>query len=81
MKKNDLQKYRLRLFLSKLLFIMRLVFFFLFVSMFSAFATETYSQSTKLSLSLNDVTIGDVLRNIEDQSEFRFFYTEKLTSK
>jgi len=70
MKKNDLQKYRPRLFLSKLLFIMRLVFFFLFVSMFSAFATETYSQSTKLSLSLNDVTIGDVLRNIEDQSEF-----------
>lgn len=60
---------------------MRLVFFFLFVSMFSAFATETYSQSTKLSLSLNDVTIGDVLRNIEDQSEFRFFYTEKVSTE
>lgn len=81
MKKNDLQKYRMRLFLSKLLFIMRLVFFFLCVSVFSAFATETYSQSTKLSLSLNDVTIGDVLRSIEDQSEFRFFYTEKVSTE
>jgi len=48
--------------------------------MFTAVATETYSQSTKLSVSLNDVTIGDVLRNIEDQSEFRFFYTDKVST-
>ena len=81
MKKNDLQKCRLRLFLVKLLFTMRLVFFFLCLSMFTAVATETYSQSTKLSLSLNDVTIGDVLRNIEDQSEFRFFYTDKVSTE
>lgn len=81
MKKNDLQKDRLRLLLAKLLFIMRLVFFFICLSIFSAVATETYSQSTKLSLSLNDVTIGDVLRNIEDQSEFRFFYTEKVSTE
>ena len=60
---------------------MRLVFFFLCLSMFTAVATETYSQSTKLSLSLNDVTIGDVLRNIEDQSEFRFFYTDKVSTE
>ena len=81
MKKNDLQKCRLRVFLAKLLFTMRLVFFFLCLSMLTAVATETYSQSTKLSLSLNDVTIGDVLRNIEDQSEFRFFYTDKVSTE
>lgn len=80
MKKNDLQKCRLRVFFAKLLFTMRLVFFFLCLSMFTAVATETYSQSAKLSLSLNDVTIGDVLRNIEDQSEFRFFYTDKVST-
>ena len=78
MKKNDLQKDRYKMLLFKLLFIMRLVFFFTCLSIFSAVATETYSQSTKLSLSLNDVTIEDVLRSIEDQSEFRFFYTEKV---
>lgn len=81
MKKNDLQKCRLRVFLAKLLFTMRLVFFFLCLSMFTAVATETYSQSTKLSVSLNDVSIGDVLRNIEDQSEFRFFYTDKVSTE
>ncbi len=80
MKKIDLQKDRLRSVLPKLLLTMRLVFFFLCLSVFSAVATETYSQSTKLSMSMNDVTIVDVLKSIEDQSEFRFFYTEKLST-
>lgn len=81
MKKIDLQIDRTRSNLPKLLLKMRLVFFFLCLFVFSAVATETYSQSTKLSMSMNDVTIVDVLKSIEGQSEFRFFYTEKLSAE
>ena len=41
-------------------------------------ATETYSQMTKLSLKLEDVKISDALREIENQSEFFFLYSPKL---
>ena len=41
-------------------------------------ATETYSQMTKLTLKLEDVKISDALREIENQSEFYFLYSPKL---
>jgi TonB-linked SusC/RagA family outer membrane protein len=41
----------------------------------ASLASETYSQSTKLTVVLNNTSIEDVLRAIEDQSEFRFFYS------
>lgn len=81
MKKNDLQKDHWWSFLPKMLMIMKLAIFILCLSMFSAVATETYSQSTRLSVSMSDVTIGDVLKSIEEQSEFRFFYTEKISTE
>ena len=41
----------------------------------ASLASETYSQSTKLTVVLNNTSVEDVLRAIEDQSEFRFFYS------
>jgi TonB-linked SusC/RagA family outer membrane protein len=41
-------------------------------------ATETYSQMTKLTLKLEDVKISDALKEIENQSEFFFLYSPKL---
>lgn len=80
MKKYELRKAPLWAFLLKLFIAMKLVILLLCTSVLSALATDSYSQTTKLSLSMNNVTIGDVLKTIEDKSEFRFFYTEKVAT-
>ena len=41
-----------------------------------AFSATTYSQSTKLSVNLKDATVGEVIKAIEEQSEFLFLYQE-----
>lgn len=53
---------------------MRIVLFFLAVSITQAFALESYGQSTRLNLNFNNETIGKILEKIEDQSEFYFMY-------
>ncbi|MDR0863840.1 MAG: SusC/RagA family TonB-linked outer membrane protein [Candidatus Symbiothrix sp.] len=37
-----------------------------------------YSQTTKLSIRMNNVTVKDVFKKIEAQSEYRFFYNDDL---
>ena len=78
MKKNGLQKDLYGFFLCKLLIIMRLSIFLICLSVFTVAAAGSYSQNTKVSVSMRNSTIEEVLKNIENQSEFRFFYTEKL---
>ncbi|MBK5194452.1 MAG: TonB-dependent receptor [Proteiniphilum sp.] len=56
--------------------IMRLCLFFIIVSTAMAFSATTYSQSTNLSVNLKDATVKEVIRAIEDQSEFLFLYRE-----
>lgn len=56
--------------------IMRLSLFFLVVSTAMAFSAATYSQSTKLSVNLRDATVREVIKAIENQSEFLFLYQE-----
>ncbi len=60
---------------------MKLSLFIICLAVFSVAASESYSQSTKLSLDLRNVSINNVLREIEDQSEFRFFYSEDIDTK
>ncbi|MDO9341622.1 MAG: carboxypeptidase-like regulatory domain-containing protein, partial [Bacteroidales bacterium] len=62
----------------KLLLTMKISAFLLFCCLVNIFADPTYSQSTKISLNLKDVTIEDVLNRIEDVSEFFFLYNNKL---
>ena len=57
---------------------MKITMLLLFVSITGVFATETYAQATKLTLQLNDKTIKEILAQVEDQSEFRFFYNENV---
>ena len=45
---------------------------------FSAVASETYSQSTKVTLDLKNVQIKEVLEEIEEASDFFFVYNNKL---
>lgn len=47
----------------------------LFFAIATSWASESYSQSAKLTVVLNNTSIEEVLRAIEDQSEFRFFYS------
>ena len=55
---------------------MKLTIFILTVSILSSFSAETYSQITKLTISQNNSTLLNVLKAIEVQSEFKFFYNE-----
>lgn len=64
----------------KILRIMRFYLLFLVLSVASAFASTSYSQSTALTLQLNNTPIEDVLNRIEEQTEFRFLYNKKIVN-
>ena len=53
---------------------MKLTIFLLLVTFWGSWAVETYSQTTRLTVKMEKSTIEDVLLNIENQSEYRFFY-------
>ena len=57
---------------------MKISVFLLFATFLSMYAESSYSQNTRLSMNVNDVTVGEVLSNIEDQSEFYFLFSNKL---
>ncbi|WP_372933687.1 SusC/RagA family TonB-linked outer membrane protein [Mariniphaga sediminis] len=57
---------------------MKITGFLLFVTVASLFATETYAQITKLNLRAENAEIAEVLQKVEKQSEFRFFYNERV---
>ena len=59
---------------SKLFRMMKITVIVFLVLISQAFAIDSYSQRTRLSLDLNDVTVREVLNQIEDQSEFYFMY-------
>ncbi len=59
--------------LFKWIRVMKLTLFFLLAIMMHVSAS-VYSQQTKLSISMRDVTVKEVLKQIEEQSEFFFLY-------
>ncbi len=63
---------------SKQFLVMRLIVFFTILSMSQVFAENSYSQNTKLTLELQDISIEKVLDEIENQSEFYFLFNQKL---
>ncbi len=62
----------------KIFQIMKISLFLFFVAVFQVFAVNNYAQNTKLSLSMEQVSIAEVLQAIQDQSEFKFFYNDQL---
>jgi TonB-linked SusC/RagA family outer membrane protein len=54
--------------------VLRLILLFLLIGIGTTSANITYSQSTYLSVSLNNKTIRDVFDEIEKNSEYIFFY-------
>lgn len=65
-------------FRKKMFFIMRLTLFFLITSTLSLIASGSYSQNTRVSLDLKSVTVKEVLKTIENSSEFFFIYNNEL---
>ena len=63
---------------NKLFRIMKLTTFLILFTVGCVFASETYSQSKKLNLSMKNATVKEVLSAIEDQSEFKFMYSGKV---
>lgn len=64
-------------YLHKTMRIMQLSLFLIIISTAMAISANSYSQNAKLTMDLNNVTVKDVLKTIENQSEFIFFYQEK----
>ena len=58
---------------KRLLLIMKLTIFLIFAGLMTV-SGSIYSQATKLSLQMNQVTVLDVFKQIETQSEFVFIY-------
>jgi TonB-linked SusC/RagA family outer membrane protein len=66
-------------FFSKKKFrVMKITSLLFMLTVFQLWATETYSQLTKLTLKIENTSIADALREIENQSEFYFLYSPKL---
>ncbi|MGB5820368.1 MAG: TonB-dependent receptor [Saonia sp.] len=53
---------------------MKLSALFIFATLFMLQANSSYSQKTKISLDLNNVTIERLIDEIENKTEFRFVY-------
>jgi len=65
---------------SKPFLIMRITVFLLLFSVIQVTGENSYSQNTRLSLNLKDVSIENVLDEIENQSEFYFLFNQKLVN-
>ena len=64
--------------LSKILRIMRVTAFLLFVFVAQIWAMDSYSQQTRLSLNLEQAKVMDVLNEIEVKSDFYFLFNKKM---
>ncbi|MBW8334480.1 MAG: TonB-dependent receptor [Prolixibacteraceae bacterium] len=77
MKKNEFFSFKEERFMpiGKILKIMK-VFTFVMLVFAVQISARSYSQNTKLSMNMQNVSIKQVLGNIEDHSEFRFLYSD-----
>ena len=62
---------------KKILLIMRISLILILATTTLAFSEVSYSQSTRLSLTMQNKSLLDVFREIEEQSEFLFFYQDQ----
>lgn len=54
---------------------MKLTVFFLCLSVLGSWAVQGYSQTTRLTVNMENTSIRQILNQIEEQSEYRFFYS------
>lgn len=66
--------------LKKAVFIMKITLFIIIAATFNLLAKGTYSQTAKVSLHFNNITIKQALKEIEKSSEFYFLYNDNLVN-
>ncbi|WP_163712730.1 SusC/RagA family TonB-linked outer membrane protein [Mangrovibacterium lignilyticum] len=64
--------------LKKTLLIMRLTALFLLIGFFQVSALSGYSQQSRMTISLTNTRLADVLNEIENLSEYYFLYNQDL---
>ena len=57
---------------------MRLTVILFFIGLTSLFASPGFSQTERVNLQMDDVTLRDVFREIEKQSDYNFFYNDQF---
>lgn len=62
---------------KRLLRTMKIYLLFTFLAVGSCFASESYSQETSFSINTENKTVKEVINEIENSSEFIFFYLDK----
>lgn len=70
---RDLTSWKYEIFLK-----MRLTVIVVLSSILGCWASQSYSQTTRLTLKVSNMRIEEFLKSIEDQSEYRFFYSGKI---
>ena len=63
---------------SKAFLTMRLTFYAILLAALQSLAVDSYAQATRLNLTMNNVTVKEVLTEIENMSEFYFLYNSKI---
>lgn len=64
--------------LKKMFRMVRFTLFCFFLSLIQVMALDSYSQQTRISLNQHDQRLEEVLKTIEDKSEFFFLYNKDL---
>lgn len=57
---------------------MKITTIFIFLTCFCLQANNSYSQNAKVNLNVNNASLTDVFKEIEKQTEYRFFYNNTL---
>ena len=78
MKKNITLLHLLFKKCNKIMLIMRITAFLILLSALNVMAEASYSQTARVSLDLKGTTVKEVLKSIENQSEFYFLYNNEL---
>ncbi len=62
----------------KVLLTMKLSLFLIFLSVFQVSAISIFSQNLKISLDMQNVTVRDVIKEVEKQGKMSFFFNDEL---
>lgn len=60
--------------------IMKLTVFLILLTCFQTFALTNYAQNKKIELKVQNASLSDVLGEIEDRSDYYFFYNNKVVN-
>jgi TonB-linked SusC/RagA family outer membrane protein len=63
---------------KKILLIMKLTMFLILITVFQVSAISIFSQGKNVSFDMQNVTVRDVIQEIESQGEMSFFYNDDL---